>query len=492
MKGRRLGGGKGMRQRVAQLSFAELEFERQRVQLDPALRRISDFLDAHCELSQWVQADLQRGLKRPHTGRRGLTGEQVLRCLLLWRIKNWSYRELCSRIADGYTLRQFTRVGAEPVPAADAFQRSFSRLQPDTIRWINDALIRATVGLKIEDGAQLRVDTTVVESNIHYPSDSALLWDGIRTITRLVLEHLEPCLVGVAADFPDRRRRARRRMQELARMHDRRGKHERSFRRKYSDLLTVACEVTARAKRVIDHAREMAVSGPAERLLIDALRQEIVHYSKLTDQVIDQTRRRIFAGETVPAEQKLYSLFEPHTDLIKRGKARKPVEFGHKVFLAESRVGLITDYRVLRGNPPDSDQVASSLENHQRLFARAPKLYAADRGFDHPAARDLCEKIGVVELCIPQRGGKLGAVRAATQHSRRFKAGQRYRAGIEGTISMLLRGRGMRRCLFEGPIRFELLVGASVLTANLLRLATLLQRRGRKRQPPRQSLKRAA
>jgi transposase, IS5 family len=481
-----------MRQREAQLSFAELEFERQRVQLDPALRRISDFLDAHPELSQWVQADLQRGLKRPHTGRRGLTGEQVLRALLLWRIKHWPYRELRSRIADGYTLRQFTRVGAGPVPAADAFQRSFARMNPDTIRRINDALIRAAVGLKLEDGAQLRVDTTVVESDIHYPSDSALLWDGIRTITRLVLEHLAPKLAGVAADFPDRRRRARRRMQELSRMHDRRGKHERSFRRKYRDLLTVASEVTARAKVVIEQARRMALNGSAEQLLINALCEEIIHYTTLTERVIDQTRRRIFAGEVVPAEQKLYSLFEPHTDLIKRGKARKPVEFGHKVFLAESRGGLITDYRVLRGNPPDSDQVAGSLDNHQRLFARAPKLYAADRGFDHPAARTLCENTGVVELCIPQRGGKLGAARAATQHSRRFKAGQRYRAGIEGTISVLLRGRGMRRCLLEGPIRFELLVGASVLAANLLRLATLLERRSRKRKPPGAPIARAA
>jgi len=477
-----------MRQRAAQRSFAELEFERQRIQLDPALRRISEVLDAHAELSQWVQADLQRGLKRPHTGRRGLTGEQVLRALLLWRIKNWSYRELCSRIADGYTLRQFIRVGAEPVPAADAFQRSFARLQPDTVRRINDALIRAAVGLKLEDGAQLRVDTTVVESDIHYPSDSALLWDGIRTITRLVLEHLEPRLAGVAADFPDRRRR----MQELSRMHDRRGQQEQSFRRKYRDLLTVASEVTVRARAVIEQARRRAASRAAEGLLINALGQEILHYTKLTEQVIDQTRRRIWAGELVPAEQKLYSLFEPHTDLIKRGKARKPVEFGHKVFLAESRVGLITDYRVLRGNPPDSAQVAGSLENHQRLFARAPRLYAADRGFDHPAARSLCEKSGVVELCIPQRGGKLGAARAATQHSCRFKAGQRYRAGIEGTISVLLRGRGMRRCLLAGPIRFELLVSASVLAANFLRLGTLLERRVRKRKPHRQSIERAA
>ncbi len=440
-----------MRWRVAQLSFAELEFDRQGIQLDPGLRRISDFLDAHAELHQWVQEELQRGLQRPDTGRRGLTGEQVLRAMLLWRIKPWPYRELRSRIADGYTLRQFTRFGAQAVPQADAFQRSFSRLRAATIGRINEALVRAAVGLKLEDGAKLRGDTTVVESDIHYPTDSALLCGGVRTLSRLVLEHLAPRLEGVAAGFPDRRRRARRRMQELSRMRDRLGKRERSFRRKYRDLLAAAAEVTARARVVVDQARRIPAAAPLAQLVVDPLCQEILDYATLTERVIDQTRRRVFAGEAVPAEQKLYSLFEPHTDLIKRGKARKPVEFGHKVFLAESRVGLITDYCVLRGNPPDSARVAPSLEHHQQLFARAPKLYAGDRGFDHPAAPAASDKAGVAQLCIPQRGGKLSAERAAQQHRRQFKAGQRFRAGIEGTISVLLRGRGMRRCLLQGP-----------------------------------------
>jgi IS5 family transposase len=470
-----------MRKAVSQATFADLEFLRQGIQLDPVLAQISDFLDHHPHLAALIENDLNRGLRRTQTGRPGLTAEQTLRCFILWRIKDWPYRELRSRIADGFTLRLFTRFGSRTVPKYQAFQRSFSRLRAETVYSLNEAVVRAAVALKIEDGTKLRVDTTVVETDVHYPTDSTLLYDGVRTISRLVREHLEAELTGVAKEFPDRRRRARRRMQQISRMRDRRGQNDRAFRRKYRDLVQVSQEVVGKAVVVVNRARLMPVTNPLQGALVDGLCQQILHYVTLTERVIDQTRRRVFGGEVVAAEDKLYSIFEPHTDLIKRGKARKPVEFGHKVFLGESRKGFISHYEVLEGNPPDSEQLEPSLQRHEKVFDHAPKLYAADRGFDHPTAASLAQKAGVAELCIPQRGGKLCAERAAMQHSRRFKAGQRYRAGIEGTISVLLRGRGMRRCLLQGRLRFDLFVGASVLAANLLRLGTLLDRRSRSR-----------
>lgn len=470
-----------MRKTVEQITFADLEFLRQGIELDPVLAEISDFLDRHPELVALVAADLNRGLKRATTGRPGLTAEQTLRSFVLWRIKNWSYRELRERIADGYTLRLFSRFGSRRVPKYQAFQRSFSRLRAETVQRLNEAVVRAAVEMKIEDGTKLRVDTTVVETDIHYPTDSTLLWDGVRTISRLVLDWLEAELPGVAGEFKDRRRRARRRMQEISRMHDRRGKNNRAFRRKYRDLLAVAQEVVEKAPTVVERARTRKVSDLFQAALVDRFCQQILQLVTLTERVIDQTCRRVFGGEAVSADQKLYSIFEPHTDLIVRGKKRKPVEFGHKVFLAESRRGFITDYRVLDGNPPDTEQLGPSLEQHQKLFHRGPSLYAADRGFDDPMAPTLAKKAGVSELCIPQRGGKLSADKAARQRGRRFKAGQRFRAGIEGTISVLLRGRGMRRCLLEGRLRFDLFVGASILAANLLRLGVLLERRSPRR-----------
>jgi IS5 family transposase len=185
----------------------------------------------------------------------------------------------------------------------------------------------------------------------------------------------------------------------------------------------------------------------------------------------------VLEGETVPSEEKLYSIFEPHTDLIKRGKARKPVEFGHKVFLAESGQGLITDYQVLKGNPYDADHVKGSLERHENTFGRAPELYAADRGLYSPENVKECEKAKVSQVCIPQRGGIRSAEQEALEHSKWFRKGQRFRAGIEGRISVLFRGRGMKRCQAEGLERFQVLVGAAVLANNLMRIAELMKNR---------------
>ncbi len=183
---------------------------------------------------------------------------------------------------------------------------------------------------------------------------------------------------------------------------------------------------------------------------IGELRKEIDHYCKLGDRVIDQAGRRVLQGEQVP---------------------------NHKVFLAESAQGLITQYEVLEGNPGDDQQVEPSLERHKETFGHAPALYGSDRGFFSEKNVKSCKQNGVKVVCIPQRGGKKTAKREAYEKSPAFKNGQRFRAGIEGRISVLFRGRGMKRCLAEGHQRFELLVGAAVLANNLMRIAALLAKR---------------
>jgi IS5 family transposase len=185
----------------------------------------------------------------------------------------------------------------------------------------------------------------------------------------------------------------------------------------------------------------------------------------------------VLDGEQVPNAEKLYSIFEAHTDLIKRGKVRTPVEFGHKVLLAESARGLITQYQVLNGNPPDEQHVGRSLECHKKAFGRVPELYSADRGFFSERNLTLCQHSGVKVVCIPQSGGKRAPARQACEKTPAFKQGQRFWAGIEGRISVLFRGRGMKRCLAEGSERFELLVGAAVLANNLMNIAAWLERR---------------
>jgi IS5 family transposase len=463
------------------MTFADVELMRQSVRLEPVLEAISKFLDDQHEIIDWVRRDLRRGLKKPWKGRRGLTASQVLRSLVLMRTKNWDYRELYERIADGLTLRQFTGFYCDPVPKHDAFNRSFNRLTPQTLKAANELVLQAAVALGLEDGTKLRVDTTVVETDIHYPTDSTLLWDVVRVVTRLVRRLAKALKLRRINGFCDRRRAARRRMHEIQRMTT----HQRQVHQitTYRVLIGIAEEVLASAKAALANTANMHGKDLLAAVTIDALRDEIVRYCGLGERVIVQARRRVLDGEQVPNAEKIYSIFEPHTDLIKRGKVRAPVEFGHKVFLAESAKGLITQYEVLKGNPADEVHVAPSLRRHRRAFGRAPELYGADRGFFSEQNVAACMQGAVKMVCIPQRGGGKTLQRQAYERSAAFKKGQRFRAGIEGRISVMMRGRGMKRCRNEGVERFALFVGAAVLTNNLMIIAALLNKRssGRRR-----------
>jgi len=461
-----------------QISFADWELLQQGISLEPLLQSISDFLDEHEEIVEAVRRDLERGLKNPETGRSGLTPQQVLRSLILMRVKNWNYRELRERIVDGYTLRQFTDFYCQPVPKHDAFNRAFNRLTPETLRVVNELLVQAAVDLGLEEGQKLRVDTTVVQTDIHHPTDSTLLWDVVRVVSRLVLR-LRRAVQKRVQGFHNRSRVARRRMREIQRMTPQE-RHERQTE-KYRELIGVTEEVVNSAQKVVGQTRKARGKDLVADLAIPGLRKEINHYCELGDRVIDQARRRVLQGEQVPSTEKIYSIFETHTDLIKRGKVQTPIEFGHKVFLAESAHGLITQYEVLEGNPGDDQQVEPSLKRHKETFGRAPELYGSDRGFFSETNLKSCKRNGVKVACIPQRGGKKTAKRERYENSPAFKEGQRFRAGIEGRISVLFRGRGMKRCLAEGHQRFELLVGAAVLANNLMRISALLTKRTRRK-----------
>ena len=457
-----------------QVSFADWELMRQGLRLEPLLQAISDFLDDQQDMIEQVRCDLIRGLKNAETGRSGLTPQQILRSLVLMRIKNWDYRELRERIADGCTLRQFTDFYCLPVPRHDAFHRGFTRLTPGTLKAINDLVVQAAVEFGLEDGQKLRVDTTVVQTDIHHPTDSTLLWDVVRVVTRLVGRLAEALGRRSIKGFRDRTRSARRRMQEIQRMTPKQ-RHEHQTG-KYGELIGITEEVVERARTALGQTRKARGKDLIADLAIAETRKEIEHFCGLGSRVIDQSRRRVLDGEQVPSAEKLYSIFEPHTDLIKRGKVQTPIEFGHKVFLAESTRGLITQYDVLDGNPIDEQHVIASLERHKQAFGDVPKLYGSDRGFFSEKNVTSCKQQGVKVVCIPQRGGTKTPERVAYEKTREFKDGQRFRAGIEGRISVLFRGRGMKRCLAEGRERFDLWVAAAVLANNLMKIATLLTR----------------
>src|SRR6267143_426007 len=239
----------GMRRAIElQFSFADLAFLHQGVQLDPVLQSISDLLEDHADLLELVRQDLERGLKNPATGRSGLTAPQVLRSLILMRVKNLDYRELQERIADGYTWRQFTDFYSQHVPQHHAFHRAFNRLTPQTLQAVNQVVVQAAIDLGLEDGQKLRVDTTVVETDIHHPTDNTLLWDVVRVVTRLIGRLAEAVQQRIRG-FHNRTRAARRRMQEIQRLTPKQ-RHERQTE-KYRELIGITEEVVNSARKVL-------------------------------------------------------------------------------------------------------------------------------------------------------------------------------------------------------------------------------------------------
>jgi IS5 family transposase len=267
-----------------QISFADWELMRQGVRLEPLLQSISDFLDDQQRIVEQVRRDLVRGLRKPRRGRRGLTPQQVLRSFVLKRVKNWDYRELRERIADGMTLRQFTEFHCQRVPKHHAFHRDFNRLTPDTLRAINELVVEAAVDLGLEDGSKLRVDTTVVETDIHHPTDSTLLWDVVRVITRLVDQLAKAMKRRRFKGFRNRKRAARRRMQEIQRMTSRQRQERQSD--VYRALIGIAEEVVESARRVLQSTSKGSGKDLFADLAVAGFREEIAHYCGLGTRVI--------------------------------------------------------------------------------------------------------------------------------------------------------------------------------------------------------------
>lgn len=459
------------REEDKQMTFADLELEVMGETINPILGIILTFINEKLAgvLLPMIHQELVAGLKNPNTGRPGLTPRQVLFSLILQRIKSWSLRELRERIADGITLRKFTGFYCNAVPKYSAFQRAFSKLKPGTMVKINDLVNRAAITADLENGDLLRSDTFVIETDVHFPTDASLLADSVRKICSLIdkLRKLLPCL---ELPFSGRLRAAKRTARLLDQMPfaQRKSKQECLYR----ELVSITEEAARGALNVIKIVKSTKGINPLLAIAAEFLCEDIKTYCLRADQVLDQTQRRVFEGETVPVSEKIFSIFETHTDLIRRGKPRKNVELGHKILTDQSTYGLITKYEILDGNPSDHDHVASSLQHHKELHGAPPIAYAADRGFSTTATITLVGEEVLIE-CLPKRG-KPGQERTAYENTDVFLAGKRYRAGVEGTISALLRGRGLRRCLMSGLEHFKLFVGAGVLAQNLMRIANLI------------------
>lgn len=425
------------------------------------LKAMDKIIAANPEIVETVQADLNGGLKAH--GRRGMSAERVLRSAILKQRKGYSYRSLRDHINESVAYRWFTRFFSDDVPHFTKFHEAIKAISSDTWQKINDVLVQYAKDNKVEDGKHLRTDTTVVETNIRYPIDACLLWDSIRVLTR-IMEACREILPELIFAFAKRTRRAKKRCYAIVMVKGPKAEQIRQIH--YKDLLKVAHEVLRMAQK----CHEQLQRSPALEAL--ALCADLEHYLLLARKAIDQCERRLFKGEKVPATEKIVSIFEEHTDIIKRGKKKSPTEFGHKVLVSTGKSGLITQYEVFRGNPSDEDMLGDILFRHKEHYGKAPERLSGDRRFFSQDNETLAYGSGVKKVCISKPGYRSKA-RQRIEKERWFKQGQRFRAGIEGIISVLMRSYGFKRCIWKGWESFKSYVGLSVVTFNLQKIATL-------------------
>jgi IS5 family transposase len=426
------------------------------------LKRMDKVIDENPQILDVVHRDLTSSVKK--SGRKGLSAERVLRCAVLKQLKNYSYRELRERVNDGVGLRWFTRFYSDRLPHFTALQKAIKAIQPQTWKQINDILVQFAKDRKIEDGRSIRVDTTVAESNIAYPLDARLLNDSVRVLTRIMQRAIE-LVPGLNFALVKRTRRAKKRCYQIIMAKG--TKAEQMRKKHYKDLIKVANEVYHMATVC---CQKLADSPHLEAW---ALHEQLDHYLTLAAVAIDQCERRILKGETVPTEEKIVSIFEEHTDIIKRGKSQSPTEFGHKVLVVSGKSNIITQYETFRGNPSDEGMLMDILDQHQQQYQKAPWNLSGDRRFFSAANEAQAYQSGVkkVSICKP---GYRSKDRKQLEKKPWFKRLQHFRAGIEGIISGLMRGYGLKRCLWKGWQAFQSYVGLSIVTFNLQKIAQLL------------------
>ena len=425
-----------------------------------------------------IQQELAKRCQKSKTrGRKGTPAEVVLRMLLLKHIRDWSYEILSREVRANLVYREFTRVGGGKVPDDRTMGNLARQLGPEVIEQLNRRVVEIAREHKIVTGRKMRVDTTVVETDIHYPTDSTLLGDGVRVLTR-IMKKVVGAVGKVGKQLRDRTRSAKLKVLAIARAS--RNKTEpgrQKMKKAYLQLLEIASRVTGQAKKFA-HAMSRGIQR-GHRAALHKAKKKLDQMIPRVQQVLRQTRERVLRGNT-KAEGKLLSIFETHTEVIRKGKAHKPNEFGKLVLIQEAENQIVTHYQVCEQRPADSTLLDGCLERHVEEFGRAPERMAADPGFFSAANESKAEQMGVKRVSIPSHDTKSPA-RKQRQKQRWFKELQKWRTGCEGRISVLKRRHGLRRSLYRGPDGIRRWVGLGVIADNLIHIGTHLAEQARPR-----------
>jgi IS5 family transposase len=426
------------------------------------LEGISRILDENPIINEMVLQDLTHGVKNRNKGAEGMSAEQVIRAAIIKQSEEFSYEDLSFHMIDSRCYRRFCRIGI----AHKGFQKSalnsnIKAISPETWEAINRILVAYGEDKEVEKGREVRMDCTVVSSNIHDPRDSTQLWDSVRVLTRMLGQTKER-FAEVNILFSDHTKRAKRRM--LAVMN---ANSKKARKKPYEDLLKVTTKTVKYSETAVSSLQTFPFERPSLMLTAQEMAEELKQVIELAKKVADQTTRRIIYDESVPAGEKIVSIFEPHTDIIV--KDRRETFYGHKVCLSSSSSNLITDCLILDGNPADSILTEQMLDRHSQIYGRYPLKIALDGGFASKDNLKSAKSKGVKDVCFAKRRGI--EVEDMCRSEYVYRRLRRFRAGIESGISWLKRCFGFTRCTWKTLRSFKSYVWASIVSANLLTLA---------------------
>jgi IS5 family transposase len=441
---------------------------------DEWMRRVDQVLDDDELLEAVYQAQGKRRPKSRCRGRKQTPAEVVLRLAVLKHVRNWTFEETEREVRANVVYRQFTRIGAEKVPDAKTLGRLVQTLGPAVIQQVHQRLVAIAQEKKVVQGRRLRLDTTVVERNIHYPTDSSLLSDGARVLTR-TMKKMTKLTGRTGTKLRNRMRTIGHRAMEIARTSRSKGPQvQKKLKQGYRKLLTVTRKVVNQAKRF----RNEVASGVkrakdhGKKLVLQALQKDLETMLPRVQQVIRQTKARVLGGNLHVAG-KLVSVFEPSTEVIRKGKASKPTEFGKMVKIQEAEHQIITHYEVFDKRPWDADLLVPAVHKHEEQFGRVPQLVAGDAAFYSADNEAKLLEMGVRQISIPNRSTK-SPERRRHQKKRSFRRGQKWRTGAEGRISVLKRRHGLNRCRYRGDAGMQRWVGLGVIADNLINIGRCL------------------
>ena len=420
------------------------------------LKEIQRLVEENPSILDLIHADLIRDLVDPEAGREGMTARQVFCVLLIKQMNGFSYRVLQYHLADSRTYRWFCGFGiADVIPSESTLNRDIKRIRPETMEAINRILIASAAKKGIEKGRKVRVDCTVTESNIHHPTDSTLLLDCVRVLCRLTQRAKEKH--GIPAS--DHTRRAKRRAMGI--LNAKRNKQRVPL---YRDLLKVTKKSVSDAELILGRLKEVATDNV---MSLASLCAQLAHYIPLSKQVIEQTERRVLCGESLKPEEKIVSIFEVHTDIIR--KDRRDTYYGHKLAVTGGASGLLTDLVIEEGNPSDANIAKKMIERQKDIYGRLPRQAAFDGGFAAKNNLSDIKGLGVKDVVFSKKCGlEISDMAKSTWVYKRLR---NFRAGIEGMISFLKRCFGLTRCTWRGFESFKAYAWSSVVTANLLLMA---------------------